>query len=691
MVLCFLCVSIAAQEEEPLDDVEDKLDVVLLLDGSGSMRVTDPKRLREESYKMFVEFLKQGDRMAVVEFSEKPKVLRGLDPYKEDQDKDIISVLKGVRDDGEYTNLLAPLKIAADLLKANPRPDAKQVIVMLSDGKMDPDPKEGPAAVLTSTLTTQLLPELKRRGVKVYTLSFSELADRAILSYIATSTNGVPWFTPTSDQIHESFAELFLVLKKPQVVPLTSKGFRIDADVEEATFYINRESGEEVTLLIPDGTKVTKESDDSKFKWFTGEQFDVITVRKPEPGQWQVLGLPKNEGFATVLTQLKLATNWPPSVYSGKEELLEVRMYESRKPVVLPEMTGTVRYAFRITPTDRVSEPVIKSFLLDDGSEGDRVARDGIFSAKVALETPGEYKLQVVASGPTFERHQQIAFKVKPRLLSLVVVNGEESLMEAATPTLEAGDATSREYFQLRTSSELSQKKKLEVSLLAVDKNNNKYTLPLAKFDNVYEVATKTLPHQGEFKIQGFFTGEGRKKGKSDKGESEQLSYVSLEEVPGGVATQVVQVQSPTVQIIGQAPAEQSDPWIIYLLVMSVINIGAGMGGWMMSKKQSLPAGGDDGADNLKANDEFIALVAHLEEVAANVEVDLESDLFTDTNRAIIKREGGSALASISASKGDGEPEESNAEASDEESEEQEAEQDADDGLPEEDEESLDE
>ena len=139
--------------------------------------------------------------------------------------------------------------------------------------------------------------------MKVYTLSFSEEADQELLSEIAQGTDAVSWYSQSADEIHKSFADLFLVVKKPQIVPLTSKGFKIDADVREATFYVNnQESAEEISLKTPEGEIIPRGTNREGFKWFQGKKFDVITIDAPEVGTWEIVGIPNTDGFATVLT-----------------------------------------------------------------------------------------------------------------------------------------------------------------------------------------------------------------------------------------------------------------------------------------------------------------------------------------------------------------------------------------------------
>lgn len=611
-------------EEKAAKDValsKEQLEAVLLLDSSGSMRVTDTQRLRNDGARLFIQFLKRNDSLAIIDFAEKSKLIRPLISYNEAQEAEVARSINAIKDVGEYTDLISALRAAKDLFGKGSSA-AEPIIILLSDGKLDPVPSLGTVAEQEKKLMEEVVPELRALNIKVYTLAFSEYADRDLLEKLAVATDGLHWFTPTSEKIHESFADLFLVVKKPQMVPLTSKGFRIDQDIEEATFYINSQDGEEVVLIAPDGERINPTTNRKGLKWFAGQKFDVITIDNPKSGQWKIAGIPRNEGFATLLTNLKLATSWPATVTSGAVTLLEARLYESRKPVVLPEMTDVVKYAFQMTPTDKVSEPVIRAFLRDDGLEGDRIARDGIFSSKVTLEDPGEYKLQVIASGPTFERQQQIAFRVKPRLVSLKVVSAEEAL---STKDLINVEKYGDEYFQMQLSPELAGAKKIQVDLYAVDEKQTRYKIPLKRVDNTFEASTQKLPNKSEFTLRASISAEGRRQ-KKFNGTSQDLVYskarkASDEDDEGAV----VVVEEDKEEVV----EEPGFPWIFLVLLLGAV---AGVAMPLVKKLKSFKEG--TGGEVTKSDFADIApfeeSLLSLQERSEKVEVDFEDPIFTD-------------------------------------------------------------
>lgn len=589
LIFSVTLVTLAYAAQRELKVESEKVDVVLVMDASGSMKVTDPLGLRYEGAELFTQFLKPGDRFALVEFAEKAKVLRPLTDYEPAKEKEVKALIRTVSDTGEYTDLLSGIKEAASLL-ASGGDDARKLIILLSDGKMEPSPESGSSASHTATLLDEVAPELKTKGITVHSLAFSEQADKDLLAQIALGTDGVHWFTPTSDKVHQSFADLFLVVKKPQVLPLTKKGFNVDEEIEEATFYINRDGEGELLVISPSGQQYTFSNRPEEIKWFKGEKFEVVTVKSPEPGLWNVGGPITADGFATVLTDLKLVSEWPPSLYAGDQQLVQARLYDSEKPVILPEMGGVVKYAFQITPTDKVAEPVAREFLNDDGENGDLYANDGIYSAHANLTDAGEYRLRVVARGPTFEREQNIPFRVRPQLITLSITETDQKLSEdedhgdghGEKKHAEHGghdekkddhgdgeEHASQKVVQVQLAPDLSAFKKVELELFAVTEKKVRLLLPVfaaQKDKSKYYSPVSALPQPGTYLLKATVTGT-QKKGGTQKVSSHTLEYKHSTDSHHDSEEKVVVVSTKKPK---EAPPP-AWPWMIGVLLVHAV------------------------------------------------------------------------------------------------------------------------
>lgn len=545
VVVCALPSSVAADQRE-LAQARPAVDAVLLLDASGSMLKTDTQMLRYDGAKLFLQFLGKDDRLAIVSFADKAKVVSDLKEFSKEPREGVVQTIQSIKPEGQYSDLLEGIRAAGKILEASPRNDADRIIVLLSDGKMEPNPKNGAASARTLELVNLVLPELKAKEIKVHSLAFSDQADKMLLAEISAVTDGLSFYTSTSDDVHKSFANLFLAVKRPQVLQMRSKSFTLDEDVDEATFYITRDEGVKLTLVTPKNEEITAEKRPDWVTWFAGKNFDVITMREPDIGEWQVQGGGSTEGFATVLTNVRLVTDWPVVVRVGDKSVVQARLYDGSKPISLPQMSGVIQYAFQVVPTDRVAAPVAKDFLNDEGRDGDRVAGDGIFSRFCTISEPGEYKLSIVARGPTFERSQQVPFRVRPPLLTLEMIPGEKDASHGHHDAAAHDEATHSGHghakpespkavqgdqdivFRAELSKEALGLRSLEISVEALSRDRRKTVIPLKRSSDdegaFYEGTAEKLSQVGIYSITATLKGVS-KKGQEIEAETNPVSF----------------------------------------------------------------------------------------------------------------------------------------------------------------------
>ena len=608
-MVAFVFPSSADQRE--IEQPRAAIDAVLLIDASGSMLKTDPQLLRYEGAKLFLQFLGKDDRLAIVTFADKAKVVSDLKEFSKESVEAVANNIQAIKTEGEFTDLLEGIRAAEQALEASPRNDAERVIVLLSDGKMEPDPKVGMPSTRTSELVNQVLPDIKSKEIKIHSLAFSKEADKMLLSEISAATDGLSWYTTNSDEVHKSFANLFLAVKRPQIVPMRSRAFTLDDDVDEATFYITRDEGAKLTLLSPKNQEMTVEKHPDWITWFAGKNFDVITMKEPDVGEWQVEGGLAAEGFATVLTNLKLVTDWPVIIRVDDNNVVQARLYDGEKPVALPEMSGVVQYGFQVMPTDRVAPAVAQDFLNDEGRDGDRIARDGIFSRYCPISEVGEYKLSIVARGPTFERTQQVPFRVRPRLISLEIMSshevaaldgheshghGEESPHGAASPGDDSthasehegkGDASTvkgNQTFVMRAeiSKEALLFRDLEVKIEALSQDRRRTVIPLKRHSSdslSFEALADVLPEDGTYTVRAVLSGIS-KKGQEVEAQSKPLRFELKSTAKRPEPTATIAHKETT----AETKKDEHLP-ILPIALASVVSLIAMVVGLLMTKK----------------------------------------------------------------------------------------------------------
>ncbi len=491
-----------------------KIDAVLLIDASRSMQRTDPQRLRIQGAKLFLRFLSEGDRVAVIQFDKETKTLTPLTSVTPEFLSALDKQIESIQDEGNFTDLYTPIIEAFKILSPESRPDTQKCVVLLSDGQMDPHPSTGTKAELTEKLKKTNLPEFREQGIKIYSLALSEEADRTLLADIASLTDGLHWYAPTAESVHRDFSDLFLTLKKPQVTAIEGSHFNVDGSVSEATFFISRRQQEqEVWVVDPLGKEFSNNKFPQGVKWYRGDLFDVITVRSPIPGPWGIKGVQNPEGYATFLSDLKLQVHWPATnLKAGDSMVFMARLTDKDISLSNPELMQLITYSYKIFVSSD-AQLFTQGAMNDKGQEGDQKAGDGIFTATLKIDRAGEYKAFISANSPTFN--------ISAGLIDLVQIPADESI---GLPMK----------YKAVLGPQAVVLKKLEVLFAYQKKGAEKQTaLPLTNYklsDTEYHIPLETLPG-GEYTISARVSGVDERQQQVNS-VSESVEYTSSSPVP---------------------------------------------------------------------------------------------------------------------------------------------------------------
>lgn len=308
----------------------------------------------------------------------------------------------------------------------------------------------------------------------------------------------------------------------------------------------------------------------------------------------------------------------------------------------------------------------MREALFDDGTHGDKIANDGIFSFLVDLQEVGEYRLQIVAQAPTFERRQQLAFRVKPRIVTLSV-GGSEHAGKAAAAEGHAAPASEGEHgdhsapsghgekgaapaetkaqtgdsFLVELSPEVAGLKDAEVKIVAIDKNNKRFAFSAASAGDAltYRASVAALPHDGSYEVQAFLSGETKKKSRV----KEDSNIISFEKVTAGEQSEEVHVVVEPKKEEEEAPSP-----ILPILLLTLLNAAAGFAGHLMLKKAQSEVSFK--VPEFESVTDVEAAIQQLEAAAAQTEIDLNDPRLNAESAGSLKfYKGGSPGPSVGA------------------------------------------
>lgn len=185
-------------------------------------------------------------------------------------------------------------------------------------------------------------------------------------------------------------------------IPYFDNRFRIDEQLEEVTLIFYRRRGSKPVILVrPDGSKIrVNHNFADKVQWFDDSTFDMIKIKSPMVGPWQVIGAVQPNSKIMVVSEIRLeVTPLPELILQGETLKVEGRIFNGERPIDNPSFNDVIELNVDFYSTNNSSydnfgaEPVKLSSFRDDGYDLDERARDSVFTGEFELYfSPGEWE-----------------------------------------------------------------------------------------------------------------------------------------------------------------------------------------------------------------------------------------------------------------------------------------------------------
>ncbi|MFA5073218.1 MAG: vWA domain-containing protein [Nitrospirota bacterium] len=390
----------------PVSPETQRVNVVLLLDCSGTMKQIDPSDERKPAAKLFISLLDADDAISIIGYGDTTRELAPLIKNSPENREKLFSGIDNITTKEFNTNLTEAIQKAYEKLK--PLSDGRRIIVVLSNGLLD---------LGSSSLNEkahkelkQLLPPIAQAGIVIHSISFAELMDMSLLTEIATATQGTATIAKNSKDLHVLFASLFEKIKSPDSLPLKGDSFSIDSSIQEAILLITKTPGTKIMLTDPSKAKHAREHCPPHITWHEENVFDMITIKKPAVGTWRI-DLSTLEGNKIyVLTDLKLKSSFnrdfaEPGETFDIEAWFEKDGFVIREPKILDQIAV---YMEMIEPDGKKSMIPVSNKKIS-GSMPDK---NGIFFGTAGVLLPGIYQIAIKAEGKTFQREKTYHVRV---------------------------------------------------------------------------------------------------------------------------------------------------------------------------------------------------------------------------------------------------------------------------------------
>lgn len=424
VLLSLIFIVAVSAQEVPL-----KPDVRLVIDVSGSMKRNDPNNLRQPAVDLLVRLVPDGGKAGVWTFG---KYVNMLVPHQlvDNAWREAASRKSAeINSVGLFTNIGGALETAAqDMARGNP--GYATSVILLTDGMVDISKSLEENEAEWRRVVDQVFPALKKAGYKVHAVALSEEADRNLMEKLAITTGGTFAVAKTADDLMKIFLQAFDLAVPSQKVPLLDNRFLVDSSVNEFTALIFRKNPTEQTRLVgPDEETIQAGTKRDDVRWQRTDEYDLITVRKPYEGEWQIIAAIEPESRVTVVSNLALRVkDLPSNLFRGNTESLSFVLQGDGKPIIdmnfLKLVENRVSLSFGQT-VESVAPGYWEATLPGDAANG-----SGLYTIELpALDKMGVYDLQLTVDGQTFVRQFAHRFTVREPFSASLDLAADEGVM----------------------------------------------------------------------------------------------------------------------------------------------------------------------------------------------------------------------------------------------------------------------
>ena len=399
-----------ADHSDVANDGQMNLDVVFVLDASGSMTKSDPKKIAIDAYRLFVDLLDDSCGIGYVvythEIIEKGDIVDVSDKAGLEATKKKMASIKYDLDG--FTDIALGLTEAKDILTDKKYKDdhRQKVIILLTDGNTAL-PKEGRPLDEADAEMEATLMTLYDRQIPVYSIGLNYNGKMKVeeLEKISSETEGTNYETKNSEDLVGIFSDIFgniyqldgevkdIVDGDVTINVADNSVFTVSVIVRSAFTYDQLNP----VLTDPFGKKIDLKKDED-IKLTSTNSYLMIKIFYPEQGNWH-LHLDKVDNSNCTVTQMDYY-----SIFLDQEIKSVVRMGDEIK------ITATVRNKEGLIEDKRLLDTLrLKAIVKDEKGRERSIAmhsdKTGEYSGIWVEDSCGKFKVTSVATTPKFTKN----------------------------------------------------------------------------------------------------------------------------------------------------------------------------------------------------------------------------------------------------------------------------------------------
>ncbi|KOP70966.1 hypothetical protein AMS60_23200 [Bacillus sp. FJAT-21945] len=387
-----------------------KMDAVLVVDVSNSMKDSDKNKISNEAMKMFIDMLsKNGDKVGMVAYTDQIIREKALMKIGSDADKTDFKKYIDTLSLGAYTDIAVGVSEAVKILDAGKEADHTPLIILLTDGNNYLNPNSDRTEELSGKELDEAIRKSKSEGYPIYTIGLNAdgTLNKTILEKLSGETGGKFFTTTTADDLPRILSEIFANHLKLKVIPiknLTGNGQFQDVNIDipnnsvmEANISITSGNPIEAKLFSPDGKEIEIPSDDVYYS--KSKAYSLIKLIKPASGNWkvQVKGVQKDKIDINMVFNYDLGLRLvdPAKKNYKKGDVIAIQSFleSNGQKVDSPELYQSM--GAKLVVNEIASNTISELPLTNDGKG---------FNGEFTIPEDKKYEIKVIAEDNSFFR-----------------------------------------------------------------------------------------------------------------------------------------------------------------------------------------------------------------------------------------------------------------------------------------------
>jgi len=191
-----------------------ELDIILVLDNSGSMRQNDPGFLAKRAVTEFISGLNEATRLAIIIFDQDVSLVMPLTQVSLASRDGLLVSLDRITYRGLFTDSPAAMERAIYELKNNGRGTAQKLIVFMTDGIVDTGNAEQDLDK-SKWLRESLAPDAADAGIRIFGIAFTEDADFRLIQSLAQESGGEYYRALQAEDLGRVFEQIHAIIQEP--------------------------------------------------------------------------------------------------------------------------------------------------------------------------------------------------------------------------------------------------------------------------------------------------------------------------------------------------------------------------------------------------------------------------------------------------------------------------------------------